>query len=370
MIHSFSSVARHWKDLLSENEISVQGRSVIEDLQEALDALESRWMILSMGHKKTLKTLGDLDKKADLLNKNIDQLREKTLQTMETVLQDILKTDRQRKTQFQQQCTDSQATTREAFSTQLTQDKRAQQAVMEQEREEALVQQTTAMEAYFTHHGDAMATVERERQEERLQRVAGRLGAIREETEWNAEALSRSRHLHTLYTLWSALASAVAGDKKPFAQELEALCTTARKLDIGCEALESVPRDVADQGIDGVKDLSYRFEGVAKRIRHAALVPEEGGLGAHIVSRLLSTVMFTKKGLVQGEDVEAILSRTGYYLEKQDLENATRELNQLQGWPKRLAFDWIEAARRHLEVQQTLEVVRLHLYAGIVLNSE
>ena len=39
-----------------------------------------------------------------------------------------------------------------------------------------------------------------------------------------------------------------------------------------------------------------------------------------------------------------------------DLEGATRELNQLTGWQRRLANDWLVSARRNLEVRQALDV--------------
>ena len=55
-------------------------------------------------------------------------------------------------------------------------------------------------------------------------------------------------------------------------------------------------------------------------------------------------------------DVESILARVQYYLNENDLDTATRELNQLKGWPKKLAEDWIKAARNHLEIKQAMEV--------------
>ncbi|OAD69714.1 hypothetical protein PHYBLDRAFT_127010 [Phycomyces blakesleeanus NRRL 1555(-)] len=113
------------------------------------------------------------------------------------------------------------------------------------------------------------------------------------------------------------------------------------------------------------RDLAERFEIVAKEARRVALVPLDGGFGAHILSFFLSTLMFKKHGLVEGDDLESVLSRTGHYLKTGDLDTAVRELNQLQGWPKVLAFDWLEAARRHLESKQAMEV----LETEIILNS-
>ncbi|KAJ1906400.1 hypothetical protein IWQ60_012095 [Tieghemiomyces parasiticus] len=71
--------------------------------------------------------------------------------------------------------------------------------------------------------------------------------------------------------------------------------------------------------------------------------------------------MFAKRGLVGGEDAEAVLARTNYHLQRADLDSAARELNQLSGWSKDVAQDWIEAARQHLTLKQALQVVESEL---------
>jgi hypothetical protein len=53
----------------------------------------------------------------------------------------------------------------------------------------------------------------------------------------------------------------------------------------------------------------------------------------------------------------AILARTEYLLAHHDLDGATRQLNQLRGWQRRLAQDWLTQARSALEVRQMLDVV-------------
>ncbi|CEI99396.1 Putative Glucose-6-phosphate 1-dehydrogenase [Rhizopus microsporus] len=120
--------------------------------------------------------------------------------------------------------------------------------------------------------------------------------------------------------------------------------------------LKVIPKELAEEGVNTVSELAVRFEEVAQEIRRVALVPEDGGFGSHIISSLMSYLMFKKSGLVEGDDVESILAHAEYYLKRDNLEYATRELNQLGGWPKRLARDWIQSARRHLEVKQALEV--------------
>ncbi len=89
-------------------------------------------------------------------------------------------------------------------------------------------------------------------------------------------------------------------------------------------------------------------------------MPPEGGLWAYAVSRFMSMVTFHPRGLVSGDSVPAIVARTTYYLECGDLEQATRELNQLRGTPRAVAYDWLVASRATLEARQALDICRAH----------
>ncbi|CAG8560006.1 3581_t:CDS:2, partial [Acaulospora colombiana] len=120
--------------------------------------------------------------------------------------------------------------------------------------------------------------------------------------------------------------------------------------------LSTIDDSVAINGVDSISDLSARFLTVKEEVRRASLVPENGGILSHLLSIMLSKIMFRKHGYVDGNDVEAILARVQYHLNENDLDNAARELNQLKGWPKKLADDWIKSARNHLEVKQAIEV--------------
>ena len=89
----------------------------------------------------------------------------------------------------------------------------------------------------------------------------------------------------------------------------------------------------------------------------SALVPDEdAGVLSYLASRALSSLQFKRHGLVVGDDVLSVLSRAEYYLNEKDLDKAARELNQLKGPAKTLVHDWLEAARKRLEVQQALDV--------------
>jgi mitofilin len=122
------------------------------------------------------------------------------------------------------------------------------------------------------------------------------------------------------------------------------------------DSLEST--DVPDVGVEPFADLATWFVNeIAPKVSQVSLVPDQNaGVLSYLASRALSSVRFKRQGLVPGDDVLSVLARAEYYLNEKNLDNATRELNQLNGPAKELLHDWLEAARRRLEVQQALEV--------------
>ncbi|ORZ18685.1 mitochondrial inner membrane protein-domain-containing protein [Absidia repens] len=196
----------------------------------------------------------------------------------------------------------------------------------------------------------------------------------------NAEYLDDSRKGHQLLVAIDALKrAAYAGNKQAFLQELQTLRVLSRpdspfanQVEKRNDALvqvvaSNISETVAEHGISSYTQLVERFDTVATEVRDASLIPEEGSsMISHIISIALSKLLFPKHGLVPGDDIEARLARAQYYLtHDDDLESATREMNQLKGWPKHLTSDWLDAARRHLEIKQALDVMRTQA----VLNS-
>lgn len=233
--------------------------------------------------------------------------------------------------------------------------------------------QERAVEIQRQYVRDVRRQVEEERggRLARVGEVATRQRFLEQASYKNAEQLDDSRKAHMITLAVDALArAAYAGNKQAFMEELQALLTisapsspfadlTERRNDEMVQLVASqISESVALHGISSVAELAERFTTVAAEVRHASLIPEEGSsMVSHLISIVLSKLMFKKEGLVPGEDVEARLARAEYYLEKEhDLESAAREMNQLKGWPKHLSMDWLDAARRHLEVKQALEV--------------
>ncbi|KAI5808570.1 mitochondrial inner membrane protein Mitofilin, partial [Peziza echinospora] len=143
----------------------------------------------------------------------------------------------------------------------------------------------------------------------------------------------------------------------PFIRELAALKEVAEEDEVVRAAIASINPRAYQKGVYSSAQLTDRFRIVSNEVRKAALLPEGAGVAGHASSWLLSKLLFRKSGLATGDDVESILTRTKTYLEEGDLDNAAREMNQLQGWAKILARDWLKEARLLLEVKQALEVI-------------
>ncbi|KAJ3045713.1 Formation of crista junctions protein 1 [Rhizophlyctis rosea] len=226
-----------------------------------------------------------------------------------------------------------------------------------------LRRQAEELERHWTKEVKTQVDLERQGRLARLDHLALKLKFLEKISIDAGESLDRSYKVHRL---WSALKAVQDALERPyqgsFAKELAVLEGAGQNFGLVEAAVSAIPASTANDGVPTLFDLEKRFEGLSSVVRRVQLMPESGGGPvSYAVSNVMSLFVFKKKGLVPGDDVESVLARAEFYLKDGDLETATRELNQLKGWPKRLSKDWLEAARRHLEVKQALEVVETHL---------
>ncbi|KAF8628032.1 hypothetical protein AX15_004147 [Amanita polypyramis BW_CC] len=181
----------------------------------------------------------------------------------------------------------------------------------------------------------------------------------------NSEILDDNIRIHALWSAARALSNTALDslDRKPFRDELRVLrhIAAARDDELVSTVLETLESsDVPDIGVEPLADLTIWFTtSVYPKVAQVALVPDQNaGVLSYLTSRVLSSFRFKRQGLVEGEDILSVLARAEFYLNEQNLDSATRELNQLKGPAKTLLNDWLEAARRRLEVQQALDVVQ------------
>jgi mitofilin len=186
----------------------------------------------------------------------------------------------------------------------------------------------------------------------------------------NSAALDDNVKLHKIWSALRAVQAKAERGNVSFDDEvrvLQALSTPADPDAAGAD--DTVMRAALAQleasgiphtGVKSFSDLAGWFSGsVAPRIHEASLVPapEDATVASHLASSVLSKLLFRPKaGLVAGSDVGSVLARAEWALGEKDLDAATREVNSLTGWPRKLAEDWLREARRKLEVQQALDV--------------
>jgi MICOS complex subunit MIC60 len=230
--------------------------------------------------------------------------------------------------------------------------------VNEQRLHNELLKQAVEMKQKFI--ADVKDKVEEERN--------GRLGKLTDlsntvteleklTTDWNSvvDANLKTQHLHVAV---EAVRSNLEKTQipRPFIRELAALKEIASNDPVVNAAIASINPTAYQRGIPSSAQLIDRFRRVATEVRKASLLPEDAGVASHASSYLLSKLLFKKKGLATGDDVESILTRTETFLEEGDLDGAAREMNGLQGWAKTLSRDWLGEVRKVLEVQQALDV--------------
>lgn len=178
----------------------------------------------------------------------------------------------------------------------------------------------------------------------------------------NSAFLDENLRIHALWSALRAVNHAVdSSERRPFRDELRVLrhIAAARDDAVVATVLDTLESsEVPDIGVEPFADLASWFStSVAPRVSSVALVPDQNaGVLSHLASHLFSSFSFKRQGLVPGSDVLSTLARAEYYMNEKDLDSATRELNQLTGTAKALLGDWLDAARKRLEVLQALEV--------------
>ncbi|KAL2061398.1 hypothetical protein VTL71DRAFT_7671 [Oculimacula yallundae] len=231
--------------------------------------------------------------------------------------------------------------------------------VNEKRLNNSLIEQAVEMKRKFME--ELRQRVEEER-DGRLGKLSDLTNTVSEleklTTDWNSvvDANLKTQHLHVAV---EAVRSNLEKSQvpRPFIKELAALKEIASDDAVVNAAIASINPTAYQKGVPSSAQLIDRFRRVAGEVRKASLLPADAGVASHASSYVLSKLLFKKKGLATGNDVESILTRTETFLEEGDLDAAAREMNGLQGWAKTLSRDWLGEVRKVLEVQQALDVI-------------
>ncbi|THX01722.1 hypothetical protein D6D13_08731 [Aureobasidium pullulans] len=233
--------------------------------------------------------------------------------------------------------------------------------VSEQRARNALVEQEIELQRRFAKSVRDRVEEERDGRLARLDELSSSVSELEKLTgEWNKVVDSNlaTQHLHVaLESVRHAIAK--HDHPTPFINELAALKEISNNNELVSAAIASIPPTAYQRGVPSSAHLIDRFRRVASEVRKAALLPEDAGIASHAASAVLSRFMFNKQGagMPEGDDVEAILSRTQVFLEEGDIDGAAREMNSLGGWAGVLSKDWVAECRRVLETKQAVDVI-------------
>ena len=236
------------------------------------------------------------------------------------------------------------------------------QQVWEQKLKNELSEQGLKMKQKFIEDIQGLVEAERDGRLSKLTDLSGNVDKLTQlTTNWNGVIdanLATQKLQVAVDAVRSALDDANASHKpRPFVREMAALKLVADSDPVVDAAVASINPTAYQKGIPSSAQLIDRFRRVANEVRKASLLPENAGIASHAASFMLSRVMFKKQGVPAGSDVESILTRTETLLEEGDLDNAAREMNDLKGWAGVLSKDWLNDARKVLEVKQALDVI-------------
>ncbi|CAE6427148.1 unnamed protein product [Rhizoctonia solani] len=251
-----------------------------------------------------------------------------------------------------------------AYRQKLEKELEAQGEIINQRLKEEVTAQGIELQRRWIREIKVRVEAERAGRLAKLDSLSTSLKKLERTTADNASYLDQNIRIHGLLSaLRATVRQALEGnERRGFRDELRVLRNVAGESE-GGEVLDGLLKSqVPDEGVEPRADLTEWFTtSVAPAIRKAALVPDtSAGVLSHLASSIFSTLRSAPAPSLasSGNDVLSRLARAEYYLGVKDLDSATREVNQLEGWPKRLVNDWLEAARKRLEVEQALDVVQ------------
>ncbi len=197
-----------------------------------------------------------------------------------------------------------------------------------------------------------------------------------------AEAEKKGRKAQELWLACQALLGAVIAGQgtedgqsipKPLANELSAIRQAGNDHPFVNTVIGSIPDEASWGGVCTPDDLLNRFHRVRKICRRVAMVDETGGtMFQYLLSFLQAALVGSRsRPFRDNEEIDAseldafvLLDNASHAIDRGDLEQAARYMNQLKGQPRRVAADWIRDARLLLETKQAAEALLSHSAAN------
>ncbi|KAF7795271.1 hypothetical protein EIP86_006424 [Pleurotus ostreatoroseus] len=352
VIAQLASVIDNLASYLNTNPAAAdKARDVLDNAKGDLTQLASR--IDQVKEEERVKLEAALEQKSKEYNMKLIELEMEAQDKLDSQSESFRKYFEEERVKFVQ-----------AYREKLNRELQTQSEIINERLKEEVVAQGIELQRRWIREIKVRVEQERGGRLAKLDELASNLKRLERIALDNSNYLDENLRIHALWSALRALNHAVdAPVRKPFREELRVLrhIAAARDDPVAAAALDTLETsDVPDIGVEPFADLASWFTtSVAPKVASVALVPDQNaGLLSHLASHFLTSFSFKKQGLVPGDDVLSILARAEYYLNEKDLDSATRELNQLKGTAKVLLTDWLDAARKRLEVLQAVEVVQ------------
>lgn len=130
-------------------------------------------------------------------------------------------------------------------------------------------------------------------------------------------------------------------------------------LDVAISELETLS---AKQKILTNEQLYNRWNLLADDFKTASLLPPNAGILGHTFAKMFSALLFTKEGSSpSNQDLDSVFARVNENLRLSKLDKAVEEVVGLQGWSYVLCKEWINDARRKLEIESLVDVLDCEL---------
>ncbi len=108
---------------------------------------------------------------------------------------------------------------------------------------------------------------------------------------------------------------------------------------------------LAETGIMSRESLSREFKGLAGDIVMAKLSGEDVSWQDKAKTRFQNLIKIEKDGLAEGQDTQAIVSRSQTYMDEGDIQAAIAELQKLEGGSAEVAQPWIQQAQARMNAE-------------------
>jgi len=192
--------------------------------------------------------------------------------------------------------------------------------------------------------------------DQRLGKIESTLPALLEAIdEENADTKSA-----TLAIAFANLRAAV-NEGRPYSAELSTLAA----LSPGAGDLGGL-LDYEDQGIPTLRELTVSFEDAREAAMSASAPAGDGSVLDRLMSSAESLVKVRRvDATAEGDTRGAVLARAEAQLDGGNLAEAVKEVETLQGAPRKAFADWLDAAHARLEVDATLQKLQSILLVSL-----